>query len=227
MEASFDGYRDSYEAEVQRSIAFSGLSHDFFLQAKVDFLAGLFAQRFGAEAPALLDVGCGVGRLHPALRPLTRRLIGCDVSGESLGRARAENPFAEYRAGDGTTLPAQAGSVDVALATCVVHHVPPAAWTGFVAEMRRVVRPGGLVVLIEHNPWNPGTRLAVERCPFDHDAVLLSARRARALLAGSGCGAVESAHILLMPTAARFARALERRLARLPAGAQYVAWGTA
>lgn len=227
MAASFDGYRDSYEAEVERSIAFSGLSHDFFLQAKVDFLADLLSRRFEGEAPTLLDVGCGVGRLHPALRPLARRLIGCDVSHESLARAQAENPFAEYRESDGATLPVETGAVDVALATCVVHHVPPAGWAGFVGEMRRVVRPGGLVVLIEHNPWNPGTRLAVARCPFDHDAVLLTAARARALLAGSGCGGVESAHILLLPTAARWARALERRLARLPAGAQYVAWGTA
>ncbi|WP_029030780.1 class I SAM-dependent methyltransferase [Salinarimonas rosea] len=227
MNASFDAYRESYEDEVARSIAFSGLSHDFFLAAKADFLAGLFARHFGERAPDLLDVGCGVGRLHPLLQPLVSRLVGTDVSAQSLARARQDNPFAEYREGDGGALPAEDASVDVALATCVVHHVPPACWPSFVADMRRVVRPGGLVVLIEHNPLNPGTRLAVARCPFDHDAVLLGARRARALLAQAGCTAVESAHILLAPTAAPWARGLERRLAQLPLGAQYVAWGRA
>ncbi|MGP9821712.1 class I SAM-dependent methyltransferase [Salinarimonas sp. NSM] len=227
MNASFDAYRESYEDEVARSIAFSGLSHDFFLAAKADFLAGLFARHFAGRAPDLLDVGCGVGRLHPLLAPMVGRLVGTDVSGESLARARRDNPFAEYRESGGEALPAQDGSVDVALATCVVHHVPPARWPGFLAEMRRVVRPGGLVVVIEHNPLNPGTRLAVARCPFDHDAVLLGARRARALLAQAGCAGVESAHILLAPTAAPWARALERRVARLPLGAQYVAWGRA
>ena len=44
---------------------------------------------------------------------------------------------------------------------------------GFVADMVRVTRPGGLVCVIEHNPLNPLTRLAVNRCPFDADAVLL------------------------------------------------------
>ncbi|MGJ3261866.1 MAG: class I SAM-dependent methyltransferase [Salinarimonas sp.] len=227
MDAPFDAYRKSYEAEVQRSIAFSGLPHDFFLAAKADALAGLFARHFAGRAPDLLDVGCGVGRMHPLLAPLVGRLVGTDVSTESLARARADNPFAEYRESDAERLPLPDGSVDVALATCVLHHVPPARWPSFVAGMRRAVRPGGLVVLVEHNPLNPGTRLAVARCPFDHDAVLLGARRARGLLAAAGCGAVESAHILLMPSAAPWARALERRLARLPLGAQHVAWGRA
>ena len=227
MTSSFDVYRDSYEAEVQRSIAFSGLTHDFFLEAKVRFLAGLFDHHFAAPAPVLLDVGCGVGRMHQLLRPLAGRLIGCDVSLESLERARADNPFAEYRDSVGAGLPAETASVDVALATCVVHHVPPADWSGFAAEMRRVVRPGGLVVLIEHNPFNPGTRIAVARCPFDNDAVLLSARRARALLREAGCRTVESRHILLLPSRHRWAGAIERRLASLPFGAQHVTWGTA
>ena len=43
----------------------------------------------------------------------------------------------------------------------------------FVAELARVVRPGGLVVVFEHNPLNPLTRLVVSRVTFDDGVRLL------------------------------------------------------
>lgn len=225
--AAFDAYRDSYEDMVGSSIAFSGLKHDFFLTAKVRFLAGLFAERFGkANRPALLDVGCGVGRMHPLLTPITGRLAGTDLSGEALARARKDNPGIDYRPGEGGTLPFPSGDFDAAMAVCVVHHVQPAARPALIAELVRVTRRGGLVVLIEHNPWNPLTRLAVARCPFDADAVLLSAKEARNRLATAGLQEICSRHFLLFPTAAApFAR-IERSVGALPLGAQYAAVGT-
>jgi hypothetical protein len=95
-----------------------------------------------------------------------------------------------------------------------------------VREMRRVTHAGGLVVVIEHNPWNPLTRLAVARCPFDDDAVLLGARKARRLLQACGLHNVESRHFLVFPPQIPAPR-LERALARVPLGAQYAAIGEA
>jgi SAM-dependent methyltransferase len=145
----------------------------------------------------------------------------------ALDRARQDNPGVVYRLSNGNRLPWQQHQFDCALAVCVVHHVPPSEWTAFVAEMRRVVRPGGLLVLIEHNPWNPLTRLAVFRCPFDEDAVLLGARKARELLRGAGCSAIESRHFALLPSRRTAARRIEWLLQNAPLGAQYVACGTA
>jgi len=228
MSEAFDAYRNTYEGLVSDSIAFSGLKHDFFLIAKVRFLAHLFAERFGAGyRPSLLDVGCGVGRMHPLLMPVVGDLAGSDVSAEAIDRAKADNPGVDYRVGQAGPLPFADASFEVTTAVCVVHHVQPPARDGFLAEMRRVTRPGGLVILIEHNPWNPLTRLAVARCPFDHDAVLLSARHARHLLAKAGLAAVESRHFLVLPTAAPAAGRIERGLERIPIGAQYAAIGTA
>lgn len=225
MTASFDAYRANYEQVVEQSVAFSGLKHDFFIDAKVALLAELFAERFGTEPPRLLDIGCGVGRMHDPLAPIVKALSGCDVSGEAVERARQEHPWADYRHFDGATLPWDDACFDVSLAVCVMHHVPPANWPTFIAEMRRVTRKGGLVAVIEHNPWNPATRLAVARCPFDHDAVLLGARRGRALLQQGGLRAIESRHFLLLPSLARWARRLEHALRAVPLGAQYLAVG--
>jgi hypothetical protein len=87
--------------------------------------------------------------------------------------------------------------------------------------MRRVLRPRGIACIIEHNPWNPLTRLAVLRCPFDKDAVLLRARRVEALFRAAGFRQIRSEHILLLPWTGALAEKVERALAALPLGAQY------
>ena len=225
MSSAFDQYRANYEAVVEDSIAFSGLRHEFFLRAKAVLLAELFAERLGTDRPALLDVGCGVGRLHPLLAPIVGRLAGTDVSSEAIARARSEHGDVEYRVIEESRLPWPDESFDVTLAVCVFHHVPPPERAALLIEMRRVVRPGGLVVIIEHNPLNPATRLAVLRCPFDADAVLLGARSTQGLLTRAGLAEVESRYFLAFPSESRWAADLERKLRRVPIGAQYVTFG--
>jgi hypothetical protein len=88
--------------------------------------------------------------------------------------------------------------------------------------MARVTRPGGLVCIIEHNPLNPMTRLAVNRCPFDEDAVLLRSRKCEALLARAGAANIQTSFFLLLPTKMRLARRFETVLGALPFGAQYL-----
>jgi ubiquinone/menaquinone biosynthesis C-methylase UbiE len=175
----------------------------------------------------MLDVGCGVGEFHPFVRGMFGRLCGADVSAASIAQARVRNPEVQYEAYAGDILPYASASFDLSIAICVLHHVPPPRWVGFLREMRRVVRPGGLVCLIEHNPFNPLTRLAVARCEFDRDAVLLRAGRTRALMAESGLHDAQSRYFLMLPSAAPLARRVEHGLRLIPLGAQYIASGIA
>ncbi|MDF3217309.1 class I SAM-dependent methyltransferase [Mesorhizobium sp. M7A.F.Ca.CA.001.09.2.1] len=225
MSELFDSYRSIYDETVQGSIRFSGLKHDFFLKAKAEFLRRVVVERgLGPDGSGVraLDVGCGVGVLHPFLKGAFASLDGCDISPDSILRAREENPGVMYKVCSSLTLPYDNGVFDLAFASCVVHHVPPASWLAFVREMRRVLRPGGVACIIEHNPYNPLTRLAVFRCPFDRDAVLLSAAKTASLLQMTGFTNIRSEHFLLLPSGRPFARKVERMLARLPLGAQYV-----
>ena len=48
-----------------------------------------------------------------------------------------------------------------------------------LAEIRRVLKPQGLLFVFEHNPLNPLTRHAVDTCPFDENAVLIRAPKMR------------------------------------------------
>lgn len=224
MSELFDSYRSSYSEAVEGSIRFSGLRHDFFLRAKAELLRRLVLEqdlRRGGAGVRALDVGCGVGSLHPHLADVFDRLDGCDVSKESLARASAENPHVAYSVCNTSRLPYADGMFDLAFASCVVHHVPPQSWLDFFREMRRVVRRGGLGCIIEHNPYNPLTRMAVLRCPFDKDAVLLRAGKAASLLEQAGFRDVHCEHFLLLPSAKPLARKLESALAWLPLGAQY------
>ena len=87
------------------------------------------------------------------------------------------------------------------------------------------MRPGGAVAVIEHNPFNPLTRLAVLRCPFDADAVLISRRKAGRLLQAAGLTEIEGKHFLMFPFANATARKVEGWFAGAPLGAQYICSG--
>lgn len=58
-----------------------------------------------------------------------------------------------------------------------MHHINPENWVKFLEEMRRITKIGGICLVFEHNPVNPLTQLAVKRCKFDADAVLLNRRK--------------------------------------------------
>ena len=228
MAELFDSYDKTYNAVVQSSIDFSGLPHDFFMVAKVQILRELLAERLSRK-PAVdaLDVGCGVGTLHPFVRGMFRRFCGVDVSAASVAQARQKNRDVEYEVYDGDALPYSDASFDLATAICVMHHVPPGSWLGFLREVRRVVRPGGLVCIIEHNPFNPLTRLAVARCEFDDDAVLLRASQTQRLMIDAKLHDIDTRYFLLLPWAAPLMRRVEHGLRRVPLGAQYATYGVA
>jgi SAM-dependent methyltransferase len=221
----FDRHAADYEEQVEKAIGFSGRAHDFFLERKATLLRELAVAELGPpHALSVLDVGCGTGAMEPFLLPEFPRLFASDIALQPLRRARRFAPGARYLLAS-ERLPLRAGAFDLALMVCVLHHVPISVRQALVEEVAAVVRPGGLVAVFEHNPWNPLTRCTVSRCDFDRDARLLSAGSARALLRGAGLESVRSQHLLLVPWRGRAASWLEGALAGLPLGAQYLAVG--
>jgi SAM-dependent methyltransferase len=167
-----------------------------------------------------LDVGCGVGLTDAYLGELGS-VVGVDISPEVIRVAAETNPTVAYREYDGKRLPFDDGTFDLAFAICVVHHIPTEERARFFAELARAVRPGGLVAIFEHNPANPLTRLAVHRCSFDEDVELLRPRATRQLIQAAGLDVVEARYLLVFPWRSRTLGAVERRLGRVPLGAQY------
>lgn len=97
---------------------------------------------------AVVEIGCGLGRLTRPLARRSARVWALDVSSEMLARARDLNPGldgVEWLLGNGHDLtPIPDEAADACISFVVFQHIPdPAVTLGYVKEMGRVLRPGG------------------------------------------------------------------------------------
>ena len=113
------------------------------------------AHHLPVGARRLLDIGTGTGRLLEVLAPKVEQAIGVDQSREMLALARANLAKAgidnaDIRQGDMYALPFEADGFDVVTIHHVLHYAddPAAA----LAEAARVVRPGGVVLVVDFSP---------------------------------------------------------------------------
>lgn len=111
------------------------------------FTAELLA---GLQPGRALDAACGTGRQAAALAELGHQVVGIDASRAMLERAQARVPAAEFRIGDLAALPLEDGSVDLAVCSLALTHLDDPAPA--LAELARVVRPGGRIVLSDMHP---------------------------------------------------------------------------
>jgi 2-polyprenyl-3-methyl-5-hydroxy-6-metoxy-1,4-benzoquinol methylase len=105
-----------------------------------------------ASSMRVLDFGCAEGQALAAL-PNDRRgfkYVGIDSSQSLLQAAQTRNPDGEYRQmPDDGRIPAQDGEFDYVVVLGVLHHVPNVSH--YLAELVRVLRPGGRLILREPN----------------------------------------------------------------------------
>lgn len=95
---------------------------------------------------AALDLGCGTGLCAPFLRPLARRVTGIDLSQRMLDKAAALQLYDDLACADIVAwLAASNTSCDLAVAADVVVYIGDLA--PLFAQVRRVLRPGGLFAL--------------------------------------------------------------------------------
>lgn len=221
MEPEFNRYAEDYHELLRDPIRDAFAPGTDFFHARKWRLLREFLGRRGAITRTWrwLDIGSGQGELLRMGRDSFAQVAGCDPSAamiqgcSDLPVRLQENPLA---------LPFPNDSFEFATAVCVYHHVEPEDRAALTAEVRRVLTPGGLFVLIEHNPLNPATRLIVSRAPIDANAKLLRAGEAESLLRGTGLTPIEKAYFLYLPESLyrRFA-IVESWLNRIPAGGQY------
>jgi ubiquinone/menaquinone biosynthesis C-methylase UbiE len=110
------------------------------------------AELHAAGPTWVLDAGCGTGILASRIRDEVgpARVVGCDLSMGMLRRAAGRSPQGAWLQGDALHLPLRDAVLDAVVTTQALHFVPdrPAA----LGEFRRVLRPGGLLVIAMINP---------------------------------------------------------------------------
>jgi ubiquinone/menaquinone biosynthesis C-methylase UbiE len=99
----------------------------------------------------ILDAGCGSGPLFAALRDRGATVTGIDSSAKmlQLARQRLGAGAALHLADLGSPLPFPNGAFDDVIASLVLHYLKD--WTAPLAELRRVLTPGGrLIASVDH-----------------------------------------------------------------------------
>jgi SAM-dependent methyltransferase len=222
----FDRLAPVYEELLQDPVRdfFSGEGSQFFHLRKRDVILEYFRDR-GIETQGLhyLDVGCGKGELLTLLQGDFKRSAGCDPSSEMLSELRGVEARVQE---DPEKLPFESRSFDFISAVCVYHHVPPSARVALTTEVRRLLKPGGIFAVIEHNPYNVITRAIVNRTPVDQNAVLLNCFEVKKLMQSAGIGIDHSKYFLYFPERMYpFLRTAEACLGTIPLGGQYAVFG--
>jgi ubiquinone/menaquinone biosynthesis C-methylase UbiE len=150
-----DGYLSRRSAELydhQVEVLFGGGADAMRRQALLP-LGRLLSER-GVRRASLIDLGCGTGRFLREVKSNYPRLAvtALDLSPHYLDLARAAlAPWSgtEFLAAPAEDVPAPAASFDVATAVFLFHELPPKTRARVVREMARLLKPEGLVILVD------------------------------------------------------------------------------
>ena len=211
----FDQYAGKYEAILAAQTSFFDGDSNYFARYKIEL-----ARTLAADAGAVLDFGCGIGRSMPHLREVFPKaeIVGCDPSAESLAIARRENPACRF-------LPMEElgpdAKFDLIIASCVFHHIPPQERQTAIQYCHGRLNDSGRFIIFEHNPINPVTRHLVNTCPFDTDAILLGMSETTDRMRKAELEIDRSGYCLFFPQQLSVFRPFEKYLRWLPMGGQY------
>ncbi|HYM15064.1 MAG TPA: class I SAM-dependent methyltransferase [Dehalococcoidia bacterium] len=127
----------------------------------------------------VLEIGPGPGRTTEVLREMARRLTAVEIDGGLAAALAARLGGGAVRVvrGDGTALPFSTGRFTAALSFTMLHHVPSiAAQDRLLAEVARVLRPGGVLAGVDSKDSEEFRALHVDDICVPLDPATLAAR---------------------------------------------------
>lgn len=214
----FDRFAGDYERILTKSVAASGEDSAYFSEYKALYLKRVLTSTFSGK---ILEFGCGIGLLSGFLKKHLPaiRIDGFDVSHDSIQKVNPVLVGQGFFTSDSARL---SHDYQLIVAANVLHHIQLEERQNVIRELADRLAYGGSLVVFEHNPANPVTRWVVERCPFDHDAVLLPPSEICGYANAAGLVVARRDYIVFMPRFLAWLRPMEPWIAWLPAGAQYV-----
>jgi ubiquinone/menaquinone biosynthesis C-methylase UbiE len=132
----------------------------------------------------ILDVGCGEGRMAGEIAAAGAHATGVDPNPSALERARALVPAATFVRAGAEALPFRSASFDVVVVVNALHHVPTDLMDLALAEVSRVLRPEGILIVME--PLAEGSFFEALRSVEDETAIRAAAQAAMRRAAAAG-----------------------------------------
>lgn len=155
---------DAIAAEYDDSLPHHVMDH--YLDKRVEFV-----QRYVPSGSKILDVGCGTGVLAKRLAAEGYDVTGMDPFDGMLTYLRQRAPEITAVQGRGEDQPFDDNTFDLTYCVAVMHHVAdPEDVHNTLKEMVRVTKPGGHILVWDHNPRNPYWPLLMKRVPQDTGA---------------------------------------------------------
>lgn len=214
MTYDFSAHAREYERAAAKS-------HKYFIKVKCIELLRILA-KYGHSPRNVLDLGCGTGEAEQILCQYFSHITGIDLSDGMIREARRKDlANCEFQQADATRLPFPDQYFDLVFSFCLLHHLAKNQLEQSIVEAARVSRKSAMLLVFEHNPRNPITKLVVERSPTDRGVVLLNATRIEELYRKANIDILEKRYIILFPGLMSFLRPLECWLYRVPCGGQY------
>jgi ubiquinone/menaquinone biosynthesis C-methylase UbiE len=138
---------------------------EHYLRRRVDYVL-----RHAAGGTAL-DVGAGTGLLAERLHDVGIAVVALDPFPHMLDRLGERRPEVPRVVAHGHALPYPDDTFDLTYSVAVMHHIAdPDLVRRTLADMVRVTRPGGRILVWDHNPLNPYWHVIMARVPQDSGA---------------------------------------------------------
>ena len=214
----FDEKAKEYQNELEKGMILDGMHHDYFVDYKLFYLSTILN-----NAKKVLDYGCGIGLLSNAIIKKHPNLIvhGFDISSESIRIANENKENGQLFFTD--SLDELSNDYDVILLVTVLHHVPINEREQVMKNILNHLKPGGCLIVIEHNTINPLTRKSIDACPLDDDAVMLKMKETKGLM--KDFYKVKGKYITFWPQKLKCLRCFDKFIGWIPFGAQYMCIG--
>jgi ubiquinone/menaquinone biosynthesis C-methylase UbiE len=178
IRVAYDTYAADYAAKFRDRVA--------ELPIERGLLAAFAELVLAADVGPVADLGCGPGHFTAYLKTLGLNIFGIDLSPEMVANARREHPEVRFEEGTMTALDLPGHSLGGITALFSIVHIPEADLPAVFGEFRRVLAPGGHILIAFQIGDEAGTKTQAFGRPIVLDYYLRPADRVAGLMEQAG-----------------------------------------
>jgi SAM-dependent methyltransferase len=224
--AKHDKYAATYTSDHNRRAKYlTGFDLDYFNRYKIKDLERECVQHNIYKPKKIMDFGCGVGNSLPLINELfpMASIFGFDVSSKSIKLAKEKIKSGKniYASHIEKTIFSSKPTYDIIFSSCVFHHIDSSEHTHWLKQLYSNLKPGGILLIYEHNPINPLTQFIFRTDEADKEGSMISSRRLKMILMEAGFINIFTRYRVYFPSFLTSLIRFEDYLKVLPLGAQY------